>query len=494
MLSPLGPSNSQPLHDLFDESLQEISTGIDEITNNLKRFGNTEEQNGDWEKVTKELSATLDYVESIVMLHTGLAADRNRATQRGREMLRIVHKIHWYVYFSKKQKRDAALVTEIAVKLKDLLSLARQIPTSKLVDNWPASDTPPAFLHSVYTQGNMQLLLQFLLAPSRNDHLDIVSAYYDYAHVKLLEILKASIPSMRIVANASEEASKVFGAFGSLDENAKVRHNIHCRMILGRDHAIISSADLSAHSYASHLEAGVAIERNSSFDPKTFVDQAWSGGIPVALFGQTLSQLPFQTSHIFLGLMATREQSAPIAELYRELSDDIYRLLSAQQVAGYFSSDNSMAYVNAEVMPASLTVEITRQCTLNFNEYVAVIPLKEVVDTTERDKRTQELVAGNPGNLTLLYFATGSPDGIRQAAKRTHGLASLSNPSLRFSAISLDSGKTLDDKSQFEPRSNEQYICLVHTSGLVGVSAVLTVYELQQLSIWRYLREVSGAA
>jgi hypothetical protein len=187
-----------------------------------------------------------------------------------------------------------------------------------------------------------------------------------------------------------------------------------------------------------------------------------------------------------------RQHDAPTAELYRELSDEIYRLLSTRQIAGYFSDDRYLSFVNVNKLPESLSKEITALCTLNFNQYIAVIPIQEVLISTERDHRAQEILSNVEGNVTLLYFSAGPKDSIKKNAKTTHDIASLSNPSVRCSIISLELAEVLDETAQFPPRLGEQYVCLVHLSGLVGLSAVLTTYEVEQLSIMRYLRESSG--
>jgi hypothetical protein len=376
------------------------------------------------------------------------------------------------------------------LKLKELLFFIGQIETSELISQWPDDPAHPRFLRSVYTSGNMLQLLRFILASAQTGQLHVATAHCDYAHAKLLQILARGCSSTRIVSRTTSH--EVLEELQSLYPATRLRHNLHCRVILGKQHAAISSADLGGVSYASHLEAGVAIERNL-VDPQDFVDEVWDGGIPISQFGIGLSQMPYQTTHILIGLKLTRRQTGPRNELFREVLDETYALIHTYGASGYLSDDRerSMIYVNLIDPTESLRREITTFCTLDFGNYLTIIPIHEVLDAPERFRRTQEVVREISGNITLLYFSTGTHEDIKQRAQAVAQSATLRNPSVRVVAISVESGKALDAVN-LPTRTDEQYLCLVHLKGLVALSNPLSTFELEQLSISRYLREASG--
>lgn len=482
-----GPSNSSQLRELFSEGPNEIEGQANKFVEDLKKMKTRKVGQLDWEDLQKEVKVTLDSVESIVRLHIGLAADKERAVQRGREMLALTRQLRWNFVTLQRSRLAAALRKVLEANFSPIFILLRQLQVSALADRWPDSQSTAKMLHTIYTEGNTPLLLRFLLESSAGDKLDVVTAYYDYAHVKLLEILAQTCSSMRVICN--EAMSERFNRFPSLHKMTRVRYNLHSRVIAGTDLALVSSADLRGETYTSHLEAGMAVER-THLDANDFVERAWSGGIPVTNFGVGLCQSPYQTSHILIGLRSLKRSGSPASEIYRDLFDASYGALSLNALAGYVDLDRrrSVVYVNGMAVNEDIRTELTNLYASNYNQYFSILPLQEVVLASERDGRAGELVH-NGGDITLLYFSTGVEADIKEKGKKIQYLAKLQNNSVRCVAISLESGKSVFGEKFTPKRRGERYLCLVHPRELVAVSPFMDTNELRRLSIWRYVRE-----
>lgn len=475
-----GPS-STPLQTLLIECSQEIEAEIRSLIENLDAR----------KDVGKDrLNRVLRWIESISRMHARLAADRDRAMQIERDTLRFVKELRRNFPIAPRTN-EFARCEELQGRLNILLTRVRQLPSIPLSRTWPDTLKAPTLLHSIYRHGNMSLVLQFLLTASQAGRIDVVTAYLDYAHIKLLEILHKTCSSMRVVCNS--DCSEVFETSShTLSEVTCVRPNLHCRLAIADCLAMISSADLNA-DYASHLEAGMIIERKHA-DPGQFVNSVWAGSIPLRDFRVGLSKQPYRTSHILIGLKSLLDLRGvpPVIFPLQEVSADVYELLASYNISGYLDYDRekAMVFVNVrtETQNPELSDAITATCTRQFHDWFSVISIQQVIDAEERDKHITEQIR-NVQPITLLFFSSGTKEDVAARARRIEGLARDANTSVRCIAFFLDSRKIVYGNSTAASRVDERYLCLVHLGGLVAVSSVLDEREIEIRSIRRYMNE-----
>ena len=429
-----------------------------------------------------QLSRVLKWSESIVRMYARLAANTGRAAQLERETVQLIRELRFR--FLSPQARAPEPHGDLPHKLKLLLSFVRELPSEPLQKTWPHTLTGPEFLHSAYKEDNMSLVLQFLLAGSEEGRVDLITANFDYAHVKLLEMLHRTHNSIRVVCN-----SACYELFQNrlISDVTSVRPNLHCRLAVANRLAIVSSADMNA-DFSSHVEAGVIIETRQA-NPDMFVNTVLSGAIPLHDYRVGLNKARYRTSHLFLRLRHKGTTSMSSAMLPpSEISTEVYQILSSFGASGYVDSDDrqGMFFVNIveSNLNAQLVDEITSTCTREFHDWISIIPIESVIDVEERGHYVEKKVGGTQHMVLLCFSSDSTADSIARATTM-ESLARDANPSVRCNAISTDQGKII--YGGVGTSASEHYLCIVHQSGLVALSPIIDHNELEVRSIRRYL-------
>jgi hypothetical protein len=414
-------------------------------------------------------------------MHARLAADTARAAQLERKAIQQIRELR--LKYLGSQAQGVANGDELIHELSLLLSAVRELPSEPLRRKWPDLFEAPMLLHSAYREGNMSLVLQFLLTGSEEGRVDVVTANFDYAHVKLLEELHKTHNSIRVVCNSG--CHELFEN-RSISQVTSVRPNLHCRFAVTDRLAMISSADMNA-DFVSHVEAGVIIETKAA-NPSTFAETVLAGSIPLLDYHIGLNKARYRTTHVLFRVRHNGTTSESVAMIpSNEISSEIYQILFSSSASGYVDTDEQGAFfvnIAASNLNAQLVDQITATCSLEFHDWVSVMPIQDVIDLIERDPVVAQKVVGND-SIVLLYFCSDSESECIARARKMEKLACDVNSCVRCLAISRDKGKILYGSADLN--ESFKYLCIVDQSGLAALSPIMSKNELDVHAISRYL-------
>jgi len=351
----------------------------------------------------------------------------------------------------------------------------------------------PLFVYSLYRQGNMISIL-WLMSDQRNKQISLVSPYYDFMHVKLLETLSKEKQEMRLVLDPS--AIKLFQTFYSNIENdVRFAPSIHSRASCISDEIVISSADMRSEALGSHLEAGVVLGPNHQQEIKNFFNAVWERSTPAKYYHLGIMDAEYKTFCIALAnrsfLLFNR---ANRLRLQKEIQSSFWSFLDDRGQIGFMDSDVHRKFFFFNLRLSSSDPSVLASAIANrlvdeeFQHYLAIAPLHVVGISTERISLLSEMLGQSSDKTRIFYVCDGKRTEVESRSKLVSNAFRL-DPGI---SSRIDSIRTIriDGKSHqniiaedFLPTEYPTFLVVFDLRGKVGLTPLLKNIEVQNFNL-----------